>query len=158
MAVLVTPGAFTMSALTTELTTELNTDPKGLGYAAISASPDDVAALMNTAPEPIAAAGQEQINRNYTPVGDLLAGIVLSEFAALTQANRDYCQMLFSSPQVKTGDTNLRNQLGAIFGAATTSRANLLAASQKLASRAEALWGDGFRVTGQQVYTAYGRV
>jgi hypothetical protein len=86
-----------------------------------------------------------------------MAGIVLSEYAALVQANRDYCAMLFSAPQVNTGDANVRTQLGAIFGGATTSRANMLAAAQKNAARAEALWGDGFRVTAQQVGEALGQ-
>lgn len=147
---LVTPGTYSMSALMSEV----NNDPKGLGYAAQSGNSDSIAVLMNTSPEPIAAAQQEQIYRSRADSRDLMAGIVLSEFAALTQANRDYCTMLFSSPQVNTGDANVRTQMAAIFGAATTSRTNLTNAAQKNASRAEALWGDGFRVTAQQVYLA----
>jgi hypothetical protein len=146
----VTPGTFSLAALTTEI----NTDPKALGYAALAGNADAIAVRMNTSPEPIATASQEQIYRRTTPSADLMAGIVLSEFAALVQANRDYCAMLFSAASVNTGDANVRTQVGSIFGAATTSRANLVAAAQKNASRAEALWGDGFRVTAQQVYLA----
>ena len=147
---LVTPGAYSMSALMSEITN----DPKGLGYASQAGNASSIADLMNTSPEPIAAGQQEQIYRNYTDTRDLLACIVLSEFSALTQANRDYCAIMFSTSQVKTGDSNVRSQMASIFGAATTSRANLIAAAQKNASRSEALWGDGFRVTGQQVYLA----
>lgn len=146
----VTPGAYSMSALMSEV----NNDPKALGYAAQAGNPDAIAVLMNTSPEPIAAGQQEQINRARVASNDLMAGIVLSEFAALTQANRDYCGMLFSAQFVNTGDANIRTQLGAIFATNTTSRANMLAAAQKNAARAEALWGDGFRVTAQQVYLA----
>lgn len=147
---LVTPGTYTMAALMAESTN----DPKGLGYAAQGGNPDAIAVLMNTSPEPIASGSQEQIYRTRVSPQDLMAGIVLSEFIALTQANRDYCTMLFSAPSVNTGDANVRTQLAAIFASGTASRTNLTNAAQKQASRAEALWGDGFRVTGQQVYLA----
>jgi hypothetical protein len=147
---IVTPGTYSMSALMSELTN----DPKALGYAAMGQNSDALANLMNTAPEPIAAGQQEQIYRNYADTRDLVAGLILTEVAALTQANRDYLSMVFSTVQVKTGDTNLRTQMGSVFAAGTTSRTNLTNAAQKNASRAEALWGDGFRVTAQQVYLA----
>lgn len=147
---LVTPGTYSMTALMSEVTN----DPRGLGYASQGGNADSIAVLMNTSPEPIAAGSQEQIYRARVESRDLMAGIILSEFVALTQANRDYCTMLFSAVQVNTGDANLRTQLAGIFGAATTSRANLTAAAQKNASRAEALWGDGYHVTAQQVYLA----
>jgi hypothetical protein len=136
---LVTPGTYSMAALMSEITN----DPKGLGYSSQSGNADSIAVLMNTSPEPIATGQQEQIYRNYADTRDLMAGIVLSEFTALTQAN-----------QVKTGDSNLRTQIGSVFAAGTTSRTNLTNAAQKNASRSEALWGDGFRVTAQQVALA----
>lgn len=147
---IVTPGTYSMSALMSELTN----DPKALGYAALGQNSDALANLMNTAPEPIAAGQQEQIYRTRVASQDMVAGLVLTEVAALAQANRDYCTILFGCPYVNTGDANVRTQLGNIFGAATTSRANMLTAAQKQACRAEALWGDGIRVTAQQVYLA----
>lgn len=146
----VTPGTYSMSALMSEI----SNDPKGLGYAAQAGNADSIAVLMNTSPEPIATGQQEQIYRARVAPQDLIAGIVLTEFTALTQANRDYCAVLFSAPFVNTGDANVRTQLGGIFGVSTTSRANLMATAQKNASRSEALWGDGFRVTAQQVSLA----
>jgi hypothetical protein len=145
---IVTPGTYSLSALRTEVTT----DPKGLGYAAQAGNSDSIAVLMNTSPEPIAAGQQEQIYRNYVDTRDLIASLVLSEVAALTQGNRDYLSITFSTAQVKTGDSNLRTQIGTVFASGTTSRTNLTNAAQKNATRAEALWGDGFRVTAQQVY------
>jgi hypothetical protein len=147
---LVTPGTYSMAALMTEITN----DPKGLGYSSQSGNADSIAVLMNTSPEPIATGQQEQIYRNYADTRDLMAGIVLSEFTALTQANRDYLAVVFSTSQVKTGDSNLRTQIGSVFAAGTTSRTNLTTAAQKNASRSEALWGDGFRVAAQQVALA----
>lgn len=150
---IVTPGVYSMAALQSELTN----DPKAIGYAGQSGNATTIASLMNTSPEPIAAGSQEQIYRLRVASSDMMAGVVLSEFAALVQANRDYCAMLFSAQYVNTGDANIRTQLAAIFGGATTSRANMIAAAQKNASRAEALWGDGFRVTPQQVAEALGQ-
>lgn len=147
---IVTPGTYSMVALMSEITN----DPKGLGYASLSGDPSLIADRMNTAPEPIAAGSQEQIFRNRSATNDLIACLVLSEVAALTQANRDYLAILLSTTQVNTGDANVRTQALAIFAAGTASRTNLTAAVQRQASRSEALWGDGFRVTGQQVYLA----
>jgi len=150
---IVTPGTYSMAALQSELAG----DPKGIGYAGQSGNATTIAALLNTAPEPIAAGSQEQIYRARVESRDMMAGIVLSEFVALTQANRDYCTMLFSAQYVNTGDANVRTQLAAIFAGGTTSRTNMIASAQKNATRAEALWGDGFRVTPQQVAEALGQ-
>jgi hypothetical protein len=147
---LVTPGTYSMSALMSEITN----DPKGLGYSTLAGNADAIAVRMNTSPEPIATGSREQIYRARIASQDLMAGIVLTEFEVLSQARRDYCTLLFSPAFVNTGDGNVRNQIVAIFPSNTVSLANLAAAAQKEASRAEALWGDGFRVTAQQVYLA----
>jgi hypothetical protein len=147
---IVTPGTYSMAALMSEITN----DPKGLGYSTLGGNAASIASRMNTSPEPIATGSQEQIYRSTIPAKDLMAGIVLTEFEALSQARRDYCVMLFSAASINTGDANVRNQIVAIFPGNTASLANLSAAAQKQASRAEALWGDGFRVTDQQVYLA----
>jgi hypothetical protein len=149
---IVTPGTFSITALATEI----NTDPKALGYSSLVTAGDypAIAKLMNTSPEPIAAGQQEQIYRTRALSSDIMAGIVLSEFAALVQANRDYCTMLFSAQYVNTGDANVRTQLAAIFGAGTTSRTNMTNAAQKNAARSEALYGDGRMVTDHEVYLA----
>lgn len=146
----VTPGTYSMSALMSEITN----DPKAIGYATASGNADTIATLMNTSPEPIAVGSQEQIYRNRTASNDLTACLILSEAVALAQGNRDYLAILLSTTQVNTGDANVRTQAAAIFAAGTTSRTNLIAAAQKNASRSEALWGDGFRVTASQVYLA----
>lgn len=151
---IVTPGTFSMTALTNEITN----DPKALGYGSVaSQNPADTATKLNTRPEPIAAAGQEQIYKAYTDSEDLVAAVILTEFAALTQANRDYLTLLFAPKRIKTGDASVRTQVAAVFAGGTTSRTNLIAAASREASRAEALWGENFSVTAEQVYTALGR-
>lgn len=150
----VTPGTFSWPAARTALADEIAADPRGLGYAALGGDASDIAQRLNTSPEPIAGAAQEQVYRNRVASSDLMAGIVRDEFTVLGQGVRDYCAMLFSAQFVNTGDANIRTQMAGIFGAATASRANLVAAAQKQASRAEALWGDGFQVSDWQVYMA----
>jgi hypothetical protein len=149
---IVTPGTFSLTALANEI----NNDPKALGYSALVTAGDypAIAKLMNTSPEPIAAGSQEQIYRNYSDTRDLAAALVLTEVAGLTQGNRDFLALIFSTAQVKTGDANIRTQVPAVFAAGATSRTNLNNAAQKNASRSEALFGDGRTVTDREVYLA----
>ena len=147
---LVTPGTYSMAALTSEVTT----DPKALGYAGASGNAATIADLMNLAPEPIAA--PEQIYRNQTSTYLVTSKIDRAEYVALAQGIRDYLTMMFSTPLLQTGDANLRTQIAQAFPVGA-SRTAMTAAVQKDATRAEALWGDGFRVTAQQVGEALGQ-
>jgi hypothetical protein len=149
---IVTPGTFTLAALTSEL----NGDPLGIGYAAVFANSDSLAVLLNTSPEPVVAGSQESVYRKTTPTTDMVAGLVKADFTALTVAERELCALVFAPGEVKTGDATLRTLLSALFPVSTT-RTNLIAASSRLCSRAEALWGDGFTVSGQVVAQALGR-
>lgn len=148
----VTPGTFSMAALVTEIAT----DPKGLGYSTLSGNSSSIAVLMNTAPEPIAAGSQEQIYRNRIETYLVTSKMDRAEFVALAQGVRDYLTVVFSGQFLQTGDANLRTQLSGAF-AAGPSKTAMIAAAQKDASRSEALWGDGFQVTPQQVAEAIGQ-
>ena len=147
---IVTPGTFSMAALTTEVTT----DPKGLGYAALGGNAASISDLMNLAPEPIAA--PEQIYRNQIATYLVTSKIDRAEFVALAAGIRDYLIVMFSTPLLQTGDANLRTQVAQAFPVGA-SRTAMTAAVQKDATRCEALWGDGFRVTPQQVSEALGQ-
>jgi hypothetical protein len=137
------------------LTAEITNDPLGLGYATLAQNSSAIAVRMNTAPEPIAVGNQEQIFRSRVETYLVTSKIDRAEFVALAQGVRDYLSVIFSTPFLQSGDANLRTQLGGAF-AAGPSKTAMTAAVQKDATRAEALWGDGFRVTEQQVYTAQG--
>lgn len=149
---IVTPGTFSNAALATEL----NNDPLGIGYPAVFANSDSLAVLLNTNPEPIAAGSQESINRRTTPTVDLISCIVAADYTALSATQRDLCALVFSTPITKTGDAAFRTLVASVFAAGTT-RTALIAASSRLCSRAEALWGDGVYITGQTVAAALGR-
>lgn len=147
---IVTPGTYSMAALITEVTT----DPKGIGYAALNSDANLIAALMNTAPEPIGA--PEQIYRIRTETYLVTSKIDRAEFVALAAGIRDYLIVMFGTPWLQTGDANLRTQVAQAFPVGA-SRTAMTAAVQKDATRCEALWGDGFRVTPQMVAEALGQ-
>lgn len=149
---IVTPGVYSMTALQSEITS----DPKGIGYAAQNGNATTIADLMNLAPEPIAVGSQEQIYRNRVETYTVTSKIDRAEFVALAQGVRDYLTVVFSTPYLQSGDANLRTQLGGAFPVGA-SRTAMTAAVQKDATRSEALWGDGFRVTPQQVAAALGQ-
>jgi cytochrome P450 len=141
-------AVFTIAALRTEL----DTDPKGLGYAARRAqsnAPEALAARLNER-----GASAESVTQTYLRVEDVVAALVRAEYDALSAAGKDYLGVVLSAPQVKTGDATLRAQLGQLFGAGTTTRTNLLALATRSASRAEVLWGEGFAVTDAQAADA----
>lgn len=142
-----------MAAMTlTALRTEIDNDPKTLGYATLKAQsngPEAVAAKINEA-----GASAETLTPTWTDTTEVLAVLVGAEILALTQANRDMLAILTSTVRVKTGSSTLRTAMAAIFGGATTSRANLIALTTRAASRGEALWGEGTQVSAQDVSLA----
>lgn len=131
----------------TALKTEINTDPKGLGYS--GKSDYEISVLMNTA-----GASSETLFKSYTPTEDLVACIVRSEFDALAAAGKTYLDMVFQAPKVKTGDATLRTQMGALFAAGTTTRTNLTNSASRAATRAEILFGENAYITDQDVAIA----
>lgn len=150
---IVTPGVFTPAALASEI----SSNPIAMGYAAAAGNPYEIALLLNQNPEPAGVTGgQESIFRRTTPTIDLISCIVAADYTALVVTQRDLCALVFSTPTVKTGDAAFRTLVTSIFAAGTT-RNNLIAVASRLCSRAEALWGDGFRVTDRQVATALGQ-
>jgi hypothetical protein len=132
----------------TALTNEINTDPKSLGYA--GKSDYEIAVLMNTR-----GASAETLFRMYTPIEDIVASIVRSEYDALAAAGKTYLnEVVLKGSRVKTGDATLRSQLAALFGAGTTTRTNLTNVASRAASRAEILFGEDIEVSDADVARA----
>lgn len=137
---------------TAALRTEIDTDPKTLGFAGLrtqSNAPEALAARLNE----LGASG-ETLFRSYLPMEDALAAIVAAEFTTLTAAQKTACDQFLRGNRIRTGDANMRSTLGGLFGVGTTSRTNLLALAQRPCSRAEALWGEGTLITDQQASEA----
>lgn len=132
----------------TQLTTEINTDPRSLGYA--GKQDGDIAVLLNTI-----GGSAETIFKAYTATEEIIAGIIRSEYDALTAANKSYLiDVILKTARVKTGDATIRSQVGAIFGAGTTTRTNLTNTASRSASRAEVLFGEDTTVTPADVARA----
>jgi hypothetical protein len=114
------------------LKAELTTDPLGLGYAAAK-TPTAMCALLNA---------KRAVARASITGADLWECTALAEYAALAQPARDAYQVLVSLGTIDiAAGSNSRAVLLALFGAATTTRANLVAFAGKSlqASRAETL-------------------
>lgn len=130
------------------LASEIASDPRALGFA--GKSDFEIATLLNTP-----GASAETIFRSYVDTEDVVAGIVRSEYDALAAAGKTYLnEVVLKARRVRTGDATLRSQLAALFGAGTTTRANLTAVASRPASRAEILFGEGVSVSDSDVARA----
>lgn len=142
-----------MPLATAALAAELNTDPKALGYkvAGEFRSDYDLAGLLN-------AVGTDTIFKSYTDIADVIAAINMTEYGALSTANKTFLnEVILKGQRLKTGDAGLRSTIGSIFAAGTATRTALVATASRAASRAEVLWGEGVQVTDVDVATALGR-
>lgn len=124
------------------LKAELTNDPLVRGYAEM----DDVEAArsLNTP--------NRQPDAETISPGDLVASIVRSEYDSLAAAGKTYLGMVVSCASSIPLTATLKSQLGALFGAGTTTRANFQALTKRTGSRAEEL-GLG-RVTESDVANA----
>lgn len=142
-----------MPLTTAALTSELNTDPKGLGYkvAGVFRSDYELAGLLNTV-------GTDTIFKAYTDVADVVAAIDQAEYTALAAGPKTFLnEVILKADRLKTGDATLRTTIGAIFAAGTATRTRLVATASRTATRAEVLWGEGTVVTDVDIATALGR-
>lgn len=108
------------------LRTELTTDPLGRGYGGLS---DQAAAdALNVA--------NRVVTRSSVLGSEIIAATVQTEYAALSADQKQiFCGMV-DAGGVNPSDSNTRTIFGALFGAGTTTRANLLALQNRTVSRA----------------------
>jgi len=96
---------------------ELRLDPLARGYAGMTdqQAADSLNAVKRAIPR--------------TSIGgkDLLACTTVAELVALTAANRDVYLALIQMDSLDITNANVRNILGALFAAGTTTRTNLVA-------------------------------
>jgi hypothetical protein len=134
-----------------QIKTEIDTDPKTLGYAALwaqSNGAEAVALKMNEA-----GASVETLFKGYVPVEDMLAEIVFSEYTAWTAAQKTNIDQFLRGTRIKTGSANMRTTLAALIPVGA-SRTAMIAFASRPCSRAEALWGEAVSVTPTQVADA----
>lgn len=120
------------------LNTEITTDPKSLGYA--GKTDPEVAELLNTVGLAVPA---ETVNVGMINGQKLSMAVEISEYIALSDAAQQAWQTILSAGDGMINVENPRvvNQIGAIWGATTTTRASLLALRDRPCSRAETLFG-----------------
>lgn len=139
----------------TQLTTELQTDPSALGYAALIASGDDrtLAAMLNEIRPAIS------IDRATITGNEFLDAVVQSDYNALA-ANSDgrpWVKALAAMITINIKSANIRTIVGAIFPAGSATRNNLIALQVRPGSRAEQLFGGEISVGVDEVARALGR-
>lgn len=137
-----------------QLNTEITTDPAAMGYAAsVTAGADgDIAAKLNA----VGAGAPFVVNREPISVGVFTALLDLTEFATLTQAQRDWLRMLVAASTIDINNAVIKAALNGLFTQAAfpTTRARLIAALTRQGSRAEVLWGAGTIITAADVARA----
>lgn len=119
------------------LKTELTTDPKGLGLAAMTdaaaaAKLNQVGASAETLP--VTAPIDAYLVVNAT---------IPADYAALTATERDRYAAITGAGKVDPSNANVVSAFAAMFGAGTTTRTNLQALANRSCSRAEKVWGAG---------------
>lgn len=136
-----------------QLQTEINGDPKALGYAALKAAPNAYVTL------------RDKLNATYGGVGvvwrtdlsarEVLCCIAWADISAFTAAQSILLSLLLIPGSIDASNSNVQAQFAGLFGPATATRAALLLAGKKAnPSRAEELWGYNAVVSEQDVANA----
>lgn len=134
----------------TALKNELQTDPTTLGYAAPIAAGafTPIVTLLNTVRATIL------IDRELIESYEIINATVTTEWAALSTAEKQRYQTITGAGRVDSRNANVRAAFQAMFGAGTTTRANLTALLTRQGSRAEQLLGAGVIVTAEDIAKA----
>jgi len=138
--------AFTLQ----QLHDEIENDPMEINYKEPSGEWKGDQVIADLINDP---ANGGVIQRSQLLPQEMIEQIVKADWDAISDASRQYIGLLPSLQVISAvqNGTEVRTNLLAIFGAATQTRANLLAVVQRQGSRAEVLWGEGSFVTVGQV-------
>jgi len=139
------------AAQLTALATEINTDPKALGYAGKTVAQRTT--IINTV-----GASSEKIGAGVVQGWQLMDQVIQSEFIQLTVANQNLFLAYLAGGQIDASSANVQANFLAMFpsGTAPTTRANLIAFVNRSASRAEVLFGAGAVVSSWDMGRATG--
>lgn len=120
------------------LKTELTTDPLGLGLAGLSNQ--EAADKLNEVPT--APAVGRRLVREVIPTWEIFEATTAAEWTGLSANEKQRYQTMLAMGTVNIRQPNTRATLLAMFGPATTTRANLDALRYSSASRAMVLLGE----------------
>jgi len=110
------------------LKNELTADPLARGYSGMS--DEEAAASLN--------ANGRQVDRTSITGGEIAASLVRAELAALTAGEQNYVRALIGADSIPL-TANFKTEVGAVFGAGTATRANIIALLKRSGSRADEL-------------------
>ena len=117
------------------LKAEMTNDPTGLGFAADTHGDDQFRAdLLNAVRATI------DISRTVIPSYEIINATVMSEWTALSAANKQLYQTLTGAGEVDASNPNVRTAFTTMFAAGAT-RTALAALQTRKGSRAEQLFG-----------------
>ena len=111
------------------LKAEITNDPVALGYSGKTDA--QIADLLNNK--------VRSKNRLTVTADQLIQAIVWTEWDSLTASQKQQLQLIVGAGVVSVNNTNVRTALLAMFGAGSTTRANLLALAVMPTSRADEL-------------------
>lgn len=113
----------------TKLWLEISLDPENIGYAKKTNA--EIADLVNITTGPI--------ERGTVAAYEIIEATEPAEFIALTAAAKQIYQIITGAGTVNIRGPNTRKALAGMFGAGTTTRANLLALQTETQTRATQL-------------------
>ncbi|MFQ5765445.1 MAG: hypothetical protein ACE5GT_10985 [Rhodospirillales bacterium] len=118
-----------------------------------SASDASIAALANTVDPAI------QVSRNVISSDEFMEAVDEVELEAMPEAKQAWIRHFDAKGSINIKNPRIRQRLGAIFAGpgAVKSRTALIALQTRPGTPAEALYGEGARVTHQEVAQALGR-
>lgn len=136
-----------------QIQTEIDTDPKTLGYSTLWTQSNGAEAVANKMNEMGAANPDETLFKGYTPVEDMNAEIVLTEYNAWSALQRQGIDQFLRGNRIKTGSANMRTTLTGLVPVGA-SRTAMIAQCSRVCSRAEFLWGEGISVSPTEISDA----
>lgn len=144
------------------LRTELLTDASALGYSAFytfSSAASNYYGDDNALADLLNTIRSSTITVGIVTAPLLQQGVVSSEYVALTQVQRDLWGAILAAATagIAISNTVIRQQVGQVWSAATTTRSNLSNLQTRTCSRAESLWGEGTVVKSSEIALALGR-
>lgn len=130
---------------------EIEADPLAIGYKNPDGSwkgDQEIADMLND------LANGDTIERHIVEPRELVEQIALGDYVALTAGQQRYLDLVLEGVDTintRTGETEVRASMLALFGAGTTTRTNFVNVIQRPGSRAEVLWGEGKVVSALEV-------
>lgn len=116
------------------LKTELENDPKELGYA--DKTDQEIAALMNEI-----GLSEETILKSSVSSEEIIFALDYEDLNGLSTSQLQILTLYTSNGSLDINNALVQKTLKALFGAETVSRENLLALVRQDASRAQVLFG-----------------